>query len=236
MKRKKQKFVSSCEIMELEEFHAMQAKSLISKLRNDLSQNVFMELDCIPNGNLNAFNYGNGLKSMELIKNLAGTLLRNELPEIESKIYSAKNSKIETDFTLGAEVGLWEKIDVDNYQEKLNWNKAFCIKNAKGLTKIWHPDWRRLGYKNGFSTRSAVISFIHSQETYLQKFYLPLPVPSSGPAWRMYYRLVFFAAANKIEPELMGGLWISSPGFKIYSSENSQIGLISPLTVADCFI
>jgi hypothetical protein len=232
---KKVKFVSSNNIMQLEEFHASQAKKLINKLRTNSDQNVFIEIDCAPNGNLNPFHYGNGLKSMEIIKDLASPLLRNELPSLERKIDLAKKSEFKINFALGEQAGLWKRISPLDYEEKLDWNEAFCIKNEKGLTKIWHPEWRRLGFKNGFSTRGSLIAFIHSEPTYLQKFYLPLPTPECGLAWRMYYRLVFFIPASEQSLELIGGLWISRPGYKIYPEENALIGLVSPLTTTDLF-
>lgn len=233
MKSKKQKFTRSNNIMELQELHASQAKKLIGKLLADVDQNVFIEIDCAPNGNLNPFHYGNGLQSMEIIKDLADSLLRNELPSLERKIDLAKKAEFKTSFALGEQAGLWERLSPLNYEEKLDWNEAFCIKNEKGLTKIWHPEWRRLGFKNGFSTRGSLIEFIHSERTYRQKFYLPLPTPECGLAWRMYYRLVFFIPESQPDLELIGGLWISRPGFKIYPEENALVGLVSPLTTAE---
>jgi hypothetical protein len=233
MKSKNQSFVSSNSIMELEEFHASQAKNLISKLKTDADRNVFIEVDCAPNGNLNPFHYGNGLKSMEIIKNLAGSLLRNELASLERKLDLARKSEFKTSFTLGEQAGLWRRISPLDYEEKLDWSKAFCIKNERGLTKIWHPEWRRLGFKNGFSTRGSLIEFIHSERTYLQKFYMPLPAPEGGANWRMYYRLVFFIPESQSDLELIGGLWISRPGYKIYPEENALVGLVSPLTITD---
>jgi hypothetical protein len=235
MKNKNQ-FIFSNEILEIEEFHAMQAKNLINKLRQNDDQDVFIELDCMPNGNLNAFHYGNGLKSATIIKNLVGSFLAEDRPWLERKLYAAKNSEFKTNFQKGNEVGLWKRISANNYQEMLNWDKPFCIKNEKGITRIWHPEWRRLGYKNGFSTKGAIINFIFKEITYLQKFYSPLVAPECSPVWKMHYRLVFFAPAKEKQLDLIGGLWISRPEFKIYLDKNSLVGLISPLTTGDSFI
>jgi hypothetical protein len=233
---KKNQFIPSNEILEIEELHAMQAKNLIAKLRGENEQNVFIELDCMPNGNLNPFHYGNGLKSAKIIRDLAGSFLAEDLPWLESNIYLASNSKFETNFQSGIEVGLWEQISSKNYNEKLNWEEPFCVKNEKGLTRIWHPEWRRLGYKNGFSTRMSVINFIHEGPTYLQKYYSPLTAPHDSPTWKMHYRLVFLAKSGQKELDLVGGLWISRPAFKIYLDKSSLVGLISPITTSDIFL
>ncbi len=229
-------FTRSNEIMELEEFHAMQAKNLINKLKQKDEKNVFIEIDCIPNGSLNAFNYGNGLESAKIIYDLAGSFLATDRAWLSEKIHLAKNSEFELNVQLGEEAGLWKKINPERINEELNWDKPFCVKNEKGITKIWHPDWRRLGYNNGFSTRSSIMNFIYAGGVYLQKFYMPLRTPERSPAWRMHYRLVFFAKAGKQNLELIGGLWISRPGYKIYLDKNSTVGLVSPITTADAFI
>jgi hypothetical protein len=229
-KVKKVKFEKSENIMQLDVFHAAKAQELAAKLRTSVEESVFIEIDCAPNGSLNAFNYSNGLNSVKIMKEIGLSLLRNELPALERKIKAAKNSAFQTDFALGEIIGLWKRITIDNYSEQLDWDQPFCLKNEKGLTKIWHPEWRRLGFKNGFSTRSALVKFIAAGKVYLQKFYMPLPTPECGLNWRMYYRLIFFAPAHTFDLELMGGIWISRPGYKIYPEENALVGLVSPLT------
>jgi hypothetical protein len=230
---RKVRFESSNSIMELDNFHAIKARELVAKLRINASESAFIEIDCAPNGSLNAFNYGNGLNSVEIMKEIGMPLLRNELASLERKIDAAKKSSFQIDFTLGEIAGLWKRVTMENYSEQLDWSQPFCLKNEKGLTKIWHPEWRRLGFKNGFSTRSSLIKFIAGEKVYLQKFYMPLPTPERGLNWRMYYRLIFFSPANSSDLELMGGLWISRPGYKIYPAENALVGLVSPLTTTD---
>lgn len=230
---RKVNFISSNNIMELDDFHAIKANELVAKLRTNVQESIFVEIDCAPNGSLNAFNYGNGLNSVKIIKEIGFPLLRNELAEWERKIQAASNSSFQTDFALGEIAGLWKKITMNNYSEMLDWSQPFCLKNEKGLTRIWHPEWRLLGFKNGFSTRSTIMEFIAAGNVYWQKFYMPLSTPECGPNWRMYYRLVFFSPANSFDLELMGGLWISRPGYKIYPEENSLVGLVSPLTTAE---
>ncbi|QQG52782.1 MAG: hypothetical protein HY931_00925 [Candidatus Falkowbacteria bacterium] len=234
-KSKNEKFVPSNEILQVFESHVFQAKQLVSKLPKPENQDVFIALDCSPNGSLNAFNYGSGLKSAQIIKNLAGSFLRDELPWLENKLYSASQHEFEIDFKAGVELGLWEPLNSQNFERKLNWNQPFCVKNTKGVTKIWHPEWRRLGYKNGFTTRTGIIKFIYSGESYLQKFYMPLNTPGLPLSWRMHYRLVFLAPKQEEELEFIGGIWISRQGFKIFQEENAVIGLLSPLTVTAFF-
>lgn len=233
--RKKNQFIRSNQILELTQFNKTQAEILITKLRQKNDETVFFEVDCIPNGQLNAFYYDNGLISVKIIKDLAGSYLATDRAWLDQKIWSARNSELKTNFELGEEAGLWKRVEPSNYQEKINWGQPFCVKKENGLTKIWHPEWRILGYKNGFSTRKSIIEFIHGNPTYLQKFYLPLPTPNYPSKWRMFYRLVFLAEAGQKKIDYIGGLWISRPGFKIYPDQSSLIGLISPLTTGDDF-
>jgi hypothetical protein len=46
----------------------------------------------------------------------------------------------------------------------------------------------------------------------------------------MSYRLVFLYQ-ELAEPEFIGGIWISRPGYKIYPDKNSVVGLISTQVV-----
>ncbi len=231
--KKKNQFVSSNEIMEIEQFNATQAKLLVVKLSTGEKNPTIVELDCSPNGNLGAFNYGNGIASARLIYKLAGSFLGQDRAWLAEKIGAAKNSQFKTDFKTGEKAGLWKKI-TPNEREGLDWTKPFCVKNEQGITKIWHPDWRRLGYTNGFSTRASIMSFIHEAPTYLQKFQMPIKSPVDS--LRMHYRLVFFANAEKNEYEFIGGLWIARPGFKIYLNPDAIVGLVSPLATAHSFV
>lgn len=232
MKMKNQ-FTSSNEIMEIEQFNATQAKLLIAKLSEAETSPTIIELDCAPNGNLNAFNYGNGIESARLIRQLAGSFLGKDRIWLEEKIGAAKNSEFKPNYKLGESAGLWTRI-TPGEREKLDWTKPFCVKNEEGLTKIWHPDWRRLGYQNGFSTRASIMSFIHESPAYRQKFHMPIKSPVNF--LRMHYRLVFFVNAEKKEYEFIGGLWIARPGFKIYLGKDAVVGLVSPLTTANAFV
>lgn len=235
-------FSISKDILGLEEFNKIQAVLLINKLRKKDAPTVFIQLDCIPNFNLNAFSYGNGLKAAEMIRDLAGSYLAADRPWLERKIYSAGQSQFKTDFELGEEAGLWKRVLPEDYQEKINWEKPFCLKNTEGKTKIWHPKWRELCRdlirrrrisnisESPFASRDLIIAFIYSGPVYLQRFYLPLSIPiNNNPGWHMYYRLVFLAEAGK-KLDFIGGLWISRPGFKIYPGKDSLVGLVSPLT------
>lgn len=231
--KKKNQFVSSNEIVEIEQFNATQAKLLIAKLCAKEKSPIIVEVDCSPNGNLNAFNYGNGIESARLIYQLAKSFLGQDRAWLSAKIGVSKHSEFKTDFKLGESVGLWTRITPEE-KEKLDWTNPFCVKNEKGITKIWHPDWRILGYKNGFSTRASIMSFIHESPSYRQKFYLPMKSPIES--LKMHYRLVFFVNAEKKEYEFIGGLWIARPGFKIYLSKDAVVGLVSPLTTAYSFV
>lgn len=233
--KEKIQYIGSNEILELDQFHATQAKILISKLRPEKDKNVFIEIDCVPNGLLNPFSYGNGIESAKIIKDLAASYLGPERYWLEEKIKVASGTGFKTDYELGERVSLWKKIDSIDYKEKINWSEAFCIKNTNGLTKIWHPEWRRLRYSNNFSTRAEIINFVYEGNAYWQKFFMPLPAPNNNSAWRMHYKLVFLAEAADKSLEFIGGLWISRPGFKIYPDKKSIIGLISPLATTDCF-
>lgn len=232
MKEKgKIQYVGSNEILELNKFHATQAQILVSKLRPEKDKNVFIEVDCIPNGLLNPFGYGNGIESVKIIKDLAASYLGPEKYWLERKIKAAAEFK--TDYELGEKANLWKKVNPIDYKEKIDWDEAFCVKNTKGATKIWHPQRRILGYSNNFSTRAEIVNFIYEGDAYWQKFYMPLPAPNDNPAWRMHYRLVFFSESVDKNLEFIGGLWISRAGFKVYPDKKAIVGLISPLTITD---
>ena len=231
--KKKDQFLPSHDIMEIEEFNATQAKLLVVKLSARETKPAMIAVDCVPNGSLGAFNYSNGLKEARIIYRLADSLLGPERAWLAAKIGAAKNSQLTTDFAIGEQAGLWKRI-LPEERIELDWTKPFCVKNEQGLTKIWHPDWRRLGYKNGFSTQASIMSFIHAAPSYRQKFFLPLKNPIHS--LRMHYRLVFFVNPKENEYEFIGGLWIARPSFKIYLNKDSVVGLVSPLTTASSFV
>jgi hypothetical protein len=218
----------SNQIISLNEAYIEQAETLVNNLWPK-GEDVFIGLDCLPNGRLNPINFSNGFESAMTIKELAASFLSNELPWFEQKMAKAQNTKFTTDFSLGEKNGLWKRIRPNDYEAKLNWNEAFCLKNKSGLTKIWHPNWRILGHNQCFSTQSAIVRFINEYQVYKQSFYMPLPAPNMLTAWKMYYRLVFSCSTEEKKPELIGGLWISRRGYKVYPGRGSVIGLISPL-------
>ena len=230
MERKKQ-FSSSNDILELDPLYLNQAENLIAKVKNEIKQTVFIELDCAPNGGLNAFHYRNGVESAKIIKNLTASFLRGEdYYYLDQAIDKAGNNNFETDFNLGEKIGLWEKITLTNFSEKISWDESFCIKFKNGLTRIYRPDWKRLPQHCGFSRRWSIITSLYEypRDCYLQKNYKPLPDLSGVYRNGMIYRLVFLCDQNQEKPELIGGLWISRPGLKIYLGRKSTVGLISP--------
>ena len=222
-------------ILKINRLYGGQASELIKKL-NPANKHVFIEVDCAPNGELNPFRLGNGLESAKIIKDLAGSFLGEDRSWFEEKLAAAKNADFQLSFDQGEKIGLWTRVRQNDYREKINFNEPFCIKNTKGITKIWHPDWRQFGHNQGFATRSNIVNFIFENEAYQQKFYMPLLAPAGGPAWKMYYRLVFLCEDGQAEPELVGGLWISRPGFKIYPGKGSLVGLISPQKTNDLLV
>lgn len=229
--KKKNQFLSSNDILELDPLYLNQAENLIAEVKNEIKQTVFVELDCAPNGGLNAFYYRNGIKSAKIIKNLTASFLgREDFYYLDQAIEEANNANFETDFKLGEKIGLWEKITRTNFTEKISWDKPFCIKFKNGLTRIYRPDWKSLPEYYGFSRRWLIIISIYEQpnDCWLQKNYNPLPDLNNVPGHGMIYRLVFLCEPNQEKPELIGGLWISRPGLKIYLDKKSMVGLISP--------
>ena len=224
---KKNQFEFSHEIIELNQFYNNQATEFAKKLRGN-TENFFLEIECSPNGQLNPFYYGNGLESAKLIQNHAGVFMGKDFDYLKEKIKLSQTSNFVTDFSLGEKLNLWERVGADDYQEKLDWSQPFCIKNKTGITKIWHPNWRQIGYNMGFSTRGSITTFLHENQTYFQKFYAPLAAPSLSLQHRMHYRLIFCLSEIQKEPEFIGGLWISRVGFKIYPGKGSVVGLIAP--------
>lgn len=217
-------FTSSNIIRELAPIYENQAKKLAEKLGADY-ENSLVEIQCAPNGQLNAFHYGNGLQTAEIILKLAGSFLGKDLAGFKKKIDIAKQSDFKTDFNLGERLGLWTRIKPNNYLEKIDWKQSFCIKNKKGLSKIWNPERGKSGYMEGFATREAIKNAINDGPSYWQPFYKPLRLSESGDASQVIYRLVFFHSFEKTE--FIGGLWISRNNFKVYINKDSTVGLIT---------
>jgi hypothetical protein len=220
-------FKSSNEILELDRSYEDQARELVKQLQPEKRQNFFVEIDCAPNGQLNLTRYGNGLKSAEIIFDLANSFLGTDKDDLKNKIEISKTSDFQTNYCFGEKIGLWQRVRVNDYEKLLDFSQPFCVKNEKGLTKIWYPHWRLFGNNNGFATKGSIIKFIAEETAYLQKFYMPLA--AIGISYqRMTYRLVFFCSVLQEAPEFIGGLWISRPGFKIYPDKDSTVGIIAP--------
>lgn len=221
---KKPSFGVSNEIIEIPVVYENLGKELANKFCNAINQPLFIEIDCVPNGELNVFKLGNGLDSAKTIANIAGTFLGDDKRWLEEKIKNITSSTWQPDYSIGEDLSIWKRIDNNNYNQLLDWSRPFCIKNTKGLTKIWHPEWRKFS-RTGFATRKSIINFILGEKVYLQPFFIPL-VAVNNPDWRMVYRLVFLSNGNN-NSEFIGGLWISRPEFKIYPDKDSIVGLIS---------
>lgn len=223
---KKKNYNLSREILEINANLANQAQKLAHSLCPKPSSNLFLSIDCVPNGSLNPFNYGNGLESALLIKELGASFLGPDLFWLGQQILLSQQAEFKTNLNLGVELGMWQKISTTDYAQKINWDEPFCVKNASGITKIWHPLRRHFGYDRSLSTRGNVINFIYAEsELYLQPFYLPLTSPNREGRGKMIYRLVFFCGAGK-DPEPIGGLWIKRSGFKIYLDKEAVVGLV----------
>lgn len=216
-------FGVSKEIIEIPIAYENEAKELVNNLWLNNSS-VLIEIDCRPNGHLNPFQFDNGTKSAKIILELGGSFLGEERALLEQKITQANQNSFVPNYSRGEYLGLWKRVKENDYRELINWDEPFCVKNEKGITKIWHPDLRRY-QKSGAATRSSIVRFIREERTYLQKLFAPLPAINFS-SWGMSYRLVFFCQKNQ-EPEFIGGLWISRPGLKIYPDKNAVVGLIS---------
>lgn len=217
------KFGISKKIIELSENYETSAQQLVSKLNP--KKPVFIEIDCMPNGQLNVFNYQDGRDSLKSIIAIGESFIGVDRVLMEQRI---ANTEIFTpNYGAGEYLGLWKRVKEDNLP-LVDWSKPFCLKNDHGLSKIWFPGLRR-HHKTGSATRNSLIRFIKEERVYLQPIFKPLPA-ISFPSWGMFYRLIFFCSKD-FEPEFMGGLWISRSGLKIYPDEKSVIGLISPQTI-----
>lgn len=217
---RKNEFGISNVIIEVPSNYEIQAKQLASNLTNQ--KNVFIEIDCMPNGHLNPFHYGNGLNSAKIILDIAGSFLGDDMFWLEQKINDSEKFNFTPNYSLGEKLGLWKRIRENNYHD-LNWGEPFCVKNESSA-KIWHPNLRKTS-----ATRSSIIKFIIEEKVYLQPLFTPLQAVNCS-SWNMSYRLVFLCT-NEKEPEFIGGLWISRPGLKIYPDKNSVVGLISTQTL-----
>lgn len=222
---KRKEFGISSKIIEIPVNYENQAKQLASSLTLN-QKNVFIEIDCMPNGHLNAFNYNNGIKSAKTIVAIAGPFLGDDRLWLEQKIGVSEKSIFIPNYGLGERLGLWKRIRENDYNELINWNRPFCIKNDSGLTKIWHPNLRK-SHQTGSATKGSIVKLIKEteQNAYLQPLFTPLRGINYS-SWNMIYRLVFFCS-DKQEPEFIGGLWISRSGLKIYPDKNAVVGLIS---------
>jgi hypothetical protein len=222
---------SSKEIIELNQNYENAAKQLATLLRPKTPKNVLMALDCAPNnGALNPIHYLDGFQPLQIFKNLAASFLGPDQCWIEQLMTENGYLRFKTDFRLGEEIGLWQKIFPNSYPLKVNWNEPFCVKHENGATKIWHPRWRDLIHRQSFATRGEIVKFLYEGgNSYWQPYYLPLPMPNKPEDWGATYRLLFHCPAAK-DPELIGGLWLSRRGFKIYPGKGAEMGLISPQT------
>lgn len=219
---KKNVFETSNEIIELPNVYEDQARNLATQLTINSNKNLFLEIDCAPNGHLNPFHYRNGLGSVRTLLEINHSFLGSDQAWLEKRIAVA--AECEPDYSLAEKIGLWKRVNENNFEELIDWSLPFCVKNYKGVTKIWHPQWRKF-FHLGFATRSSIIKFIKEEKAYVQPFHLPLSA-INNIYWRMTYRLIFFCSPGS-EPEFIGGFWISRVGFKIYPSKDSILGLIS---------
>lgn len=226
---KKESFAISQEVIELNQSYETLATELVSRLKKP-GETGLIGIDCVPNGNLNAFNYGNGLEAAKTIRTIAGSFPGIATDSLKRALEKGDDSVFQTNYEFGEKAGLWNRVRPNDYQEKLNWGRPFCVKNERGQTKIWHPEWRTLGHNRCFSTKGAIVKFVFDNKAYLQNFYFPLPTTVNPLDYRMYYRLVF--SVEQAEANLVGGLWISRPGFKIFLGSDAVVGLISLPSVA----
>lgn len=215
-------FTSSNVIRELAPIYENQAKELAEKLGVD-HKNSLIEIQCAPNGQLNAFHYGSGVQTAEIILELAGSFLGSDLDIFKKRISVAKKSDFKTDFDLGERLGLWSRITPNDYLEKIDWKQSFCIKNEKGLSRIWNHEKGKSGYMEGFATRETIKNAINDGPAYHLPFYRPLRL-EGGDEGQVVYRLVFFRYTERTE--FIGGLWISRNNFKVYIKKDSIVGLI----------
>jgi len=222
---KQESFTVSNEIVELGSNYEKLATVLVSRLRKN-GETGLIGIDCVPNGSLNAFSYDNGLEPAKIISNLAGSFPGMPGNRLKEELAKGDSLVFKTDYAIGEKAGLWNRVSPNDYAEKLDWGRPLCVKNERGKTRIWHPEWRLLGHNNCFSTKGAIVRFVFDNKAYLQDFYPPLPTTVCSLNYRMHYRLVFSVEKEAID--FLGGLWISRPGFKIFLGNDAVVGLVSP--------
>jgi len=226
MEKVKNEFSVSGNIAEISQWHKIEAERLVEKLQSAHQEEGLISLDCAPGGNkLNPFHYNNGRNDAGVVKSLAGSFLGDDLAWLEEKIALSSRSAFKTDYAIGEKLALWQRVRPNDYQQKIDWSHPFCVKHENGASRIWHPNRRQLGYNNNLSTVGAIKEFIFSDTSYLQKFFIP-PIAENNQS--IIFRLIFICQKNKT-PEMIAGLWISRPGFKVYPDKKATVGLISPL-------
>lgn len=213
----------SREVIEISAFYKSLAQNLVANFNSKTGHNLFIEIDCVPCVGLNAFHVGNGFNSAKIIYELNQALETGDNKLLNEKIGIVKDNSWMPSYSLGENLGLWKQVKENDYEEFLDWSKPFCMKNTRGITKIWHPCSRKV-FKTGFATRSSIVKFIKEEVVYMQPFYTPLSLKNNR-LWHTIYRLVFFSNGQD-EPEFVGGFSISRQGFKIYPGNGSIVGLI----------
>ncbi|MEI7451880.1 MAG: hypothetical protein WCK37_01605 [Candidatus Falkowbacteria bacterium] len=232
MEKVKNDFGISDNIVEITQWHKIEAERFAQKLQNAHQVEGLLSLDCAPTDNrLNLFHYNNGLEDTRIVKSLAGNFLGHHLAWMDEKIALNNETAFKTDFVIGEGLKLWRRVSPNNYEEEIDWSQAFCVKQENGASRIWHPEWRKFRHDGNLSTMTAIKVFIFNDTSYLQKFFIP---PSRNKQ-SVIYRLIFTCQKNQ-SPEMIGGLWISREGFKVYPDKKATVGLISPLaTTAEIF-
>lgn len=227
-------FLSSNIILELDLSYALQAEELAKKIQSgigkDIERSFFVEIDCVPSKELQAFHYRDGLKSVIIFKDLSSSAISQKDHEyLNQQIEQVSDIPFKTDFKLGAEIGLWKKI-IPRKIHTINWNDPFSIKLESGPTKIWRPDWQTLPHHSGYYKKPKIIGAIkkYPRECWLQYFHNPLWYPNGTNKNNIINRLLFLCNSNKKTPELIGGLRIGRAGLKVFISDKSTVGLIIP--------
>ena len=227
-------FLKSSIVLELDRLYARQAELLALKIQRgigkDIGQNFFVEIDCVPGKELQAFHYRDGLKSVIIFKDLSSSVIAQKDHEyLNQQIEQVSDIPFETDFKLGAKIGLWKKI-IPREIHTINWNDPFSLKLESGPTKIWRPDWQTLPHHSGYYRKPKIIEAIkdYPKECWLQYFHNPLWYPNGVNKNNIIHRLLFLCNSDKKTPELIGGLHIGRAGLKVYISDKSTVGLIVP--------
>lgn len=204
------------------------AEELIDKLAPYLPNTAIVALDCAPNGTLNAFHYADGKNDAETLKELAP-----HLQNLDSLISQA--SKFKIDYQVGEKVGLWEKLNYEDFEEKIDWENAFVVKKQTGEMKIFFPCLNRKKAKGkinsqgirraGGSTKHDIIMFLYQPgANYYQPYFHPLPGPIT-PCRNTTYRLLF-SREKPQESYFIAGLWVSTVSLRIKNETQIRTGLI----------